>query len=175
MPKILEIKVTLKGVSKPPVWRKFEIQDTHSLDDLHHFIQKAMGWYNVHLYAFELGEDFYSLPDLDEAIDSRKTKVTRLLSAPGKSILYEYDFGDSWDHKVELAKVFDPVPGVSYPRLTGGKGACPPEDCGGVWGYENLKKIIADPEHEEYEEWSEWVGDDFDPNEFDLAKQQTRF
>jgi hypothetical protein len=83
-------------------------------------------------------------------------------------ILYEYDFGDGWEHTIEVQKITEPAEDVSYPLCLGGKLAGPPEDCGGVWGYYDLLNAIADPDHEMHEELSEWLGDEFDPEAFDL-------
>jgi len=84
------------------------------------------------------------------------------------SLLYEYDFGDGWEHTIEVQKITEPAEGAVYPVCLSGKLACPPEDCGGVWGYYNLLETIADPDHEMHEELSEWLGDEFDPEAFDL-------
>ena len=82
-------------------------------------------------------------------------------------LIYEYDFGDGWEHTVEVQKIVEPEPGVKYPVCLGGKNACPPEDCGGIWGYYEMLEAIADPKHERHEELLEWLGDRFDPDAFD--------
>ena len=83
--------------------------------------------------------------------------------------IYVYDFGDDWEHTITLEKIQPREKGVHYPLCLKGKRACPPEDCGGVWGYKDMLKIIADPNHEKYDEWIEWVGEDFDPEIFDAS------
>jgi hypothetical protein len=85
-------------------------------------------------------------------------------------MIYEYDFGDGWEHEILLEKVFQPDPGVRYPRLIGGARACPPEDCGGTGGYANFLEAISDPEHEEHDEYLDWIGGEFDPEKFDAAE-----
>jgi hypothetical protein len=82
---------------------------------------------------------------------------------------YTYDFGDNWEHTIQIEKVVDAEPGIRYPRCIDGKRACPPEDCGGAWGYGDFLKAIQDPKHSEHEEMTEWIGGEFDPEEFDLA------
>jgi len=90
-------------------------------------------------------------------------------------ITYEYDFGDGWEHEIEVQKILEPKPDEIYPICVTGKGACPPEDCGGVWGYYQLLEAAADPNHEDHEELAEWLGDDFDPNAFDINKVNNIF
>lgn len=180
MSKILKLKVQLKGVAKPPIWRKIEVSADDTLYDLHNIIQGAMGWYNAHLHQFILGRQYFGLPspydDFMEMSDARKVKIGEVLRTAKSKIIYEYDFGDSWEHLVTLEDVADAEKGVKYPRLLEGKGACPPEDCGGCWGYEDLKAAVSDPNHEDYEDLREWLeleeGETFDPNAFDLAEQQ---
>ncbi len=83
-------------------------------------------------------------------------------------LIYEYDFGDGWEHIVEVQKIEEPKPGVEYPVCLAGKLACPPEDCGGIYGYYHLLEAVDDPDHEEHDDLVEWLGDDFDPEVFDL-------
>jgi len=83
-------------------------------------------------------------------------------------LIYEYDFGDGWVHTIEVQKIVEPEPGVEYPVCLAGKKTCPPEDCGGVWGYYSMLAAVEDPNHEMHEEYTEWLSDDFDPEAFDL-------
>lgn len=87
------------------------------------------------------------------------------------SAYYVYDFGDSWEHEIRLEKIL-PREKRKYPACIAGKRACPPEDCGGIWGYEEFLEIIKDPEHEEYEDMLDWVGGEFDPEHFDIEDVQ---
>ena len=132
-----------------------------------------MGWTDSHLHVFTSGGESYGVPDHDDEMeihDERRVKLNQLLTAPKQKLRYQYDFGDSWTHEVLLEKVLAPEPGATYPRCTAGKRACPPEDCGGVWGYPDFLEAIADSEHEEHDELLEWVGGEFDPEAFDLAE-----
>lgn len=90
------------------------------------------------------------------------------IAAQGDKLIYEYDFGDGWEHELKIEKVLPAEKGQRYPACLAGKRACPPEDCGGPWGYQNLIEILANPKHEEYEEMREWVPPDFDAEAFDL-------
>jgi hypothetical protein len=83
-------------------------------------------------------------------------------------LIYEYDFGDGWEHEILLEKVLRPDPAVQYPRCLGGARACPPEDCGGAGGYADFLQAISDPDHEEHDEYLDWIGGEFDPEEFEL-------
>ncbi|MFW6061311.1 MAG: plasmid pRiA4b ORF-3 family protein [Planctomycetota bacterium] len=85
-------------------------------------------------------------------------------------LIYEYDFGDDWEHTIEVQKIFEPEPGVEYPVCLGGRKACPPEDCGGIWGYYQLLETIADPDADDHDDMAEWLGGGFDPDFFDLEE-----
>lgn len=167
---IYQIKITLRD-SKPPIWRRVELPAAITLSQLHQVIQAAMGWYDSHLHQFVVGEDYYGVPDPEdfrEVRDERRVKFNQILTEPKQKLVYEYDFGDNWQHIVLLEKIVSPEPGVTYPRCTAGKRACPPEDVGGVWGYDSFLEAIRDPANPEHEEMLDWVGGEFDPEEFDL-------
>ena len=169
--RIYQLKITLDG-SKPPIWRRVEVADSVTLAQLHTIIQTAMGWTDSHLHMFHVGGATYGVPDPDDEMeirDERKIALNRLLSVPKQKLIYEYDFGDGWTHHVLLEQVLEPEPGAAYPRCTAGKRACPPEDCGGIWGYASFLEAIADPQHSEHDELLEWVGGAFDPTLFDIA------
>ena len=125
-----------------------------------------MGWENDHLYQFVKGKIFYS-PDYATDVEYEKIKISDLLKKEKDKILYEYDFGDSWEHDILLEKILPDDKKFKSPVCIEGKMACPPEDCGGVWGYSELLEILKHPDHEEYEEYTEWIGGDFDPDHFD--------
>ncbi len=148
------------------------MSDTVTLAQLHHIIQAAMGWYDSHLHQFTVGRVHYGVPDPDdfeEVRDERRVRLNQILTEPKQKLVYEYDFGDGWEHVILLEKVLSPEQGAEYPRCTAGKRACPPEDVGGVWGYESFLETIRDRKHPEHVEMLEWVGGEFDPEEFDLA------
>jgi hypothetical protein len=170
---IYQLKITLKGF-RPPIWRRVLVPSDFTLARLHWVMQAAMGWTNSHLHHFRVGETYYSLPfpgtdweDADEE-DARRVKLAQVAPRAKAKFEYEYDFGDSWDHEILVEKILPPEPGAKYPLCIVGKGACPPEDVGGVWGYAEFLKAIADPEHKEHEMYLEWIGGGFDPDAFDL-------
>lgn len=167
---IYRIKITLENV-KPPVWRRIEVPSDTRLPELHRMLQAAMGWEDYHLHRFTAAGAEYGIPNPDFPDDTKNERSVRLdkIAEEGDIVHYEYDFGDGWIHALEVEKVLAPEPKVRYPRCTGGARACPPEDCGGAWGYADLLKILGDPEHEEYEETREWAGEDFDPESFDTG------
>ncbi|MEM9887591.1 MAG: plasmid pRiA4b ORF-3 family protein [Bacteroidota bacterium] len=179
MSEILQLKIQLQDISKPPIWRKVEVKAEETFYDLHNIIQGAMGWHNAHLHQFMVGNTYLGIPSEDdfiEVMDSRKIKLSQIFRVPKSAVLYEYDFGDGWRHKVTLEAVSTSVKGVNYPRLTKGKSACPPEDCGGPWGYMELREKLNNPKHPEYEELREWMmmeeEEVFDPTQFDLEEHQ---
>lgn len=169
---LYELKVTLKGVSKPPVWRRLLVPADIMLDDLSAVIQRAMGWHGGHLHSFangmtEFGPDEADLGSADEA----DFELADLMQSPGAHLLYTYDFGDDWDHEIKLEKIIEPgTPAASrpVPQCLAGKGECPPEDCGGAYGYAELKAALADPSHEDHDDLLDWLGLD-DPSGFDPA------
>jgi hypothetical protein len=169
-PVVYQIKVTLKG-SKPPIWRRMQVTSTTTLAQLHRMLQRVMGWEGSHLYQFVVGGMAYGDPRMLEEMegeDARRVTLASLVRGEKAKFLYEYDFGDSWDHELLIEKVLPCEAGKYYPVCLTGKRACPPEDCGGIWGYASFLDAIQDPQHPEHEEMLEWVGGEFDPDGFDL-------
>jgi hypothetical protein len=165
---IYQIQISLDH-SKPKIWRRILVNSGITLDSLHKIIQIAMGWDGSHMHQFQL-EGFDYAPkhfELEGALDSSKFKIEKILLNEKDNMRYEYDFGDGWMHKIKLEKILAYDKSLKLPSCIAGKGNCPPEDCGGIWGYYNLLAIISDPKHEEYEDMLEWYGP-FDPNHFDL-------
>ncbi|ETK36318.1 plasmid pRiA4b ORF-3 family protein [Microbispora sp. ATCC PTA-5024] len=173
-PGVHRIKVTLAG-SRPPIWRRLEVPSTITLRELHEVLQAAFGWEDYHLWVFESPLGRYGVADRELQITSAAAKrLGHVVPAPKDRLGYTYDFGDNWEHAILVEAVAAAEPGVAYPRCLTGRRACPPEDCGGIWGYEYLLEILADPMHEEHEDRLEWLGldsaDQFDPAAFDLAQ-----
>jgi len=173
---IYQVKVTLKH-SKPPIWRRLLVPADVELSDLHKIIQTAMGWTNSHLHQFIKNRNYYEPPppadDMWDSIGEDYTgmMLSQFLQKKSDKFIYEYDFGDSWEHEIKLENILkeDKELDSSLPMCIDGKKACPPEDCGGLPGYQELKKAINNPEHPEHEDYLEWVGEDFDPEEFDAG------
>ncbi len=167
---LFQLKITLRGVSKPPVWRRMLVPAAIALDELHEVILRVMGWHGGHLHVFSDGMTEYGVPDRELGhADEAGVELADLVSVPGERVSYTYDFGDDWEHDIKLEKVLAPDPAVAIPVCLTGKGACPPEDCGGAWGYADLKEAIANPGREEHEKLLGWLGLD-DPSEFDPAE-----
>src|SRR3954451_3188861 len=166
---VYQLKITLRDI-KPPIWRRVQVKDC-TLNQLHDIIQTCMGWDGYHLHAFEIGGKQYGEPDPDgmmEMEDERKVRFSQFVARGFKKFTYTYDFGDNWRHVIQVEKVLDAEPGVRYPRCVAGKRACPPEDCGGPWGYQNFLEAVQNPRHPEHEDMVEWAGDEFDPESFDM-------
>jgi hypothetical protein len=171
------IKVTLAG-SRPPIWRRLQVPSATSLDTLHHMLQAAFGWEDYHMWVFETPAGRYGVADRELQIGNAAAKrLDQLAPRPKDRLGYTYDFGDNWEHDILIEAIIDPEPGIAYPRCLTGRRACPPEDCGGIWGYEYLLEILADPAHEEHQDRIEWLGldsaDQFDPAAFDPAQANT--
>ena len=167
---IYQLKIALKDI-RPPIWRRVLVPGDVSLATLHRIIQAVMGWADYHLHEFAIGDVNYGPPspsDWYPAKDERKATLSQVAPKEGMKFTYTYDFGDGWEHVITVEKRLPPDPDAHYPVCIAGKRACPPEDCGGVWGYANLLEIIQNPRHEEYEEMMEWLGGEFDPAAFDL-------
>jgi hypothetical protein len=165
---VIRLKVTLRGV-KPAVWRRLLMPGTMTLGQLHTAIQAAMGWHDSHLHVFDIGGEAFGDPrSVDDVADEKRPTLNGLLRSSVVRFGYTYDFGDNWEHTIAFEKSELPVEGETYPVCIGGKRNCPPEDCGGVWGYEQLLAILADPKHPEHADQADWIGEEFDPNEFNL-------
>lgn len=180
---VLQLKIQIQGISKPPVWRKVLVPTQFSFDKLHQVIQAAFGWYDYHLYSFS-PTGYGSSPEIglpddegwsdEEILNSKKVKLAEIFKVKGQRFTYIYDFGDNWVHKITIEDVLDQK--ATKAQLISGKGACPPEDCGGVWGYQNLVEVMGNPNHPEYGEMREWLGFDddetWDVHEFNLEIAQ---
>lgn len=166
---IYETRITLQGVS-PPIWRRLQVPADISLEYLHNVLQIVMGWESGHLHQFIVNGDSYGTPDAEFLTDIQDENAYRLsdLVGEGGRLAYEYDFGDAWMHEIRIEKELPAESGKSSLRCIAGERACPPEDCGGPPGYEHLLAVLADPDHEEYEDMLEWIGGGLDPEAFDL-------
>jgi hypothetical protein len=185
--RVYQFKITLRGMY-PPIWRRIQVPSTYTFWDLHAAIQDAMGWSDCHLHKFRIlsksfeilvlgiphrvpddtfGEDV-TLPDWKQVLSEYEDML------PKAFINYIYDYEDFWEHLVVLEKVISVKVGAKYPKCIKGKRACPPENCGGGWGYDDLLETLADPENDEYEEMREWVesqtGGPFHSEHFDPAR-----
>ncbi len=164
-----QLKVTLLGL-RPPIWRRILVPSDITLSELHAVVQETMGWHDSHLHEFRVGDVGYGDPRLLEDLadqDSRKTRLEQVAPTPKTRLRYLYDFGDSWEHEILVEAVGPPAPETRYPICLKGKRACPPEDCGGVWGYADLLEAISDPDKPEHEDLLEWLGGPIDPESFD--------
>lgn len=167
---LAQLKVTLRG-ARPPIWRRCLVPTDATLAELHRVLQIAMGWLDGHLHQFRRGSTYYGVPDPEfppGREDERRVRVSQVLRSPKDKMIYEYDFGDGWEHEVVLEKLGQSETGQRYPRVIAGKRACPPEDCGGVGGYDHLLEVLANPKHPEHGELMEWCGGEIDPDFFDL-------
>lgn len=169
-PSIYQLKITLKDI-RPPIWRRVQVSSETTLGKLHRIIQESMGWTNSHLHAFWIAGVEYGQPMPEYDFDVRnelRVKLSKVVTGEKFKFQYIYDMGDSWEHEILLEKELPADPQVRYPTCLTGKRACPPEDCGGAWGYESFLEAIQNPNHPEHESMLEWVGGEFDPEDFDL-------
>ena len=166
---------------KPKIWRRIQVPENYSFWDLHVAIQDAMGWLDCHLHQFHVRNtklcepEFIGIPDESEDYDiptlaGWKVFIADHFSLKNKKMLYEYDFGDRWDHDISLEKILPKGSEIKYPICIAGERACPPEDCGGSYGYENFLKIIKDPLHEKYKKMINWSSGHFDPELFNPSE-----
>ncbi len=178
-----QFKIQINNITKPPIWRRITMPSYYTFFHFHYALQAAFGWTNSHPFQFSpkgfgsepcIKEVFDDDPDFgyEDPIEAKTIKLSEIFKKEGQKFNYIYDFGDDWTHKITLEKI---MPEISrFPVCITGKGKCPPEDCGGVWGFENMKHILADKKHEEYEEYIEWLGlepgETWDPHEFDVVE-----
>jgi hypothetical protein len=171
-----QLSVTLQG-SDPAIWRQIQVPATITLERLHRVLQVAMGWEDDHLHQFIAGNKQYGAPmpgDLIRVRDESQARLYRVLPRPRARMLYEYDFGDGWIHEIVLEEVLRPEQAIEHPVCSAGERACPPEDCGGIWGYYGMLEAIRDPKHPEHEGILDWMGEDFDPEAFDRVTVNRR-
>jgi hypothetical protein len=169
-PTIYRLKVTLRG-SRPPIWRRVEVRSDITLARFHDVLQLVMGWTNSHLHQFRRGSTYYgpANPDLDmEQQNERRVRLNSILRKPKDKMVYEYDFGDGWEHDVVLERSTAAPTHAPHVRVTGGRGGCPPEDVGGIGGYYTFLATINDPADPEHHDMLEWCGGAFDPEAFDF-------
>jgi hypothetical protein len=168
---VLQLRINLEEVD-PPIWRRLLVPSDIRLDRLHDVFQVVMGWTNSHLHAFTIGTKRYGMhvdDVLDTELDEKKFKADAAIGKQ-RRFRYEYDFGDGWQHQVVVEDVTTTTPvGLTFAVCLDGERSCPPEDCGGAYGYEDLLRAISDPGHDEHDDFIEWVGEDFDPEEFSLV------
>lgn len=177
---IFQVQIVLRG-SKPKIWRRILIPSDMPLSVFHEVIQTSMGWENSHLHQFEKDNIFYTMKiEGDVFWDEKKKKdykdltVSDLLTKKHDKVTYEYDYGDIWEHDIFLEEILNADPHTKYPLCVDGKMSCPPEDCGGIQAYHNILVILRNPEHKYYENYKDWLDEDFDPEYFDKNEVNRR-
>jgi hypothetical protein len=177
MIQVITLRVALEKTS-PPIWRRIQLTEDMTLNDLHYAIQGAFGWDDSHLHMFTIkGRGQYSSRraswdgDFEaDTDDSHKVSLGALVKEQVKKFRYIYDFGDSWTHEVKIEKVEMMAEKLKSPRCIDGALCGPPEDCGGIYGFFNFKEIMADRKHPEYKDMKDWYGKTFDPKKFNVAE-----
>src|SRR5574341_1526395 len=173
---VYQMKITLED-SKPPIWRRIQVTSASTLYRFHKILQVVMGWSDYHLHEFIIDDRHYGepSPDYDFKMNNERTvKLGQVVSEEGAKFAYIYDFGDYWYHKILVEKILPLESDKCYPVCLKGKRACPPEDCGGIWGYYDFLKAIQNSDHPEHEHMLEWIGGSFDPEAFDLDEINRR-
>ena len=169
---IARIRIEIEDTN-PPVWRELDVPLSTTLAAMHDIIQVVMGWWDYHLYEFEIGDKIYGVPSSDDALYDRKVfkasalRLATVLERGVRTFLYVYDFGDNWQHRITVRDVRQGDADVEYPRFIAGARRAPPEDVGSISGFEEFLEAMADPEHEEHERMLEWYGKPFDPEDID--------
>ncbi len=170
MPKIAsvyQLRVSLIE-SEPEIWRRVLVPADIKLPGFHLVLQAAMGWRNCHLHMFrDAGHAYSPIPE-DLFLDEKSVRLCDLLQEPGQTLEYEYDMGDSWLHIVEVEQILEAKTGKTYPLCIDGVNDCPPEDCGGMPGYEHLLDVLSRPKHPEHRDLKRWM-DDYELEPFDLT------
>ena len=164
------LRIQLREVH-PVIWRRVLVPGSVRMAKLAYMLIAAMGWNDTHLHGFRVGQKEYGMHVDDwpeEEIDEKTVTVLQTLRNE-KRFVFDYDFGDSWEHDVMVEDLTWSYFGLKYAVVLDGQNACPPDDVGGTYGYADFLEAIRDPAHEEHDGWIEWVGGSFDPSEFDLA------
>jgi hypothetical protein len=161
---VFELKITLRGI-RPPIWRRIRVGGHHTLAEFHEILQEVMGWTNTHLHKFEIGGRYFVPADMeDEGVDIEGEDESAITLADavhlaGKSFRYDYDFGDGWEHTIQVEKVLPAEAQPPVPVCLAGARRCPPEDCGGTYGYQQLLEALRDPANPQHTEMREWIAD----------------
>ena len=174
-PCLITLRIELVGTT-PLVWRRITLDGRSSFANLHHVIQAAMGWHDAHLHQFRINNRYIGVPDPESdapewhSEDERKVFLNRVLTDDAV-FTYLYDFGDGWEHRL-LVEEYDDSDDLRFGDgdawVDAGERACPPEDCGGVGGFQDfLEKLEDEPYSDESKELREWAGLDYDPAGFD--------
>ncbi len=177
---VYQFKIILQEI-EPQIWRRIEVPETYTFWDLHVAIQDAMGWLDYHLHEFEIpnpdtgGLQRIGIPDKEwdddeEVLKDWDTGIADYLAIDNPVALYTYDFGDSWEHEIRLEAIVAREPNRRYPRCLDGARACPPEDVGGIPGYQEFLKAIRNKRHPEHRELLEWADGSFDPESFSAGR-----
>jgi len=176
MEEIIQLKISLIG-SKPVIWRRVLVNGKMTFQELHCVIQLSMGWTNSHLHEFvvnrtRISEPFEDIEDEfnEDLVDSSTVTLENEIAKGINSFIYIYDFGDYWEHKVTVEKFLPVNEKIKYPTCVAGKKKCPPDDCGGIYGFSNLLKTISNKNDPEHEDMLEWLGGEYDPDYFDLSE-----
>jgi hypothetical protein len=166
---VYQLKVRLNGTRRP-IWRRLLVPGEVRLAHLHTVLQVAMGWQDAHLHQFIVGGRIYGQPDFEweaqAAVDwvgNENQVFLQAMVKSGDTFIYEYDFGDGWQHEVVVGQVLPAEKGITYAVCLDGAGACPPEDVGGISGYEDFLRAVHDRAHPA---GRKWVGGRFDPDAF---------
>jgi trans-aconitate methyltransferase len=168
---IFQCKISLKGLI-PPIWRKIQVWGDTRLDEFHRILQTVMGWGNYHDYRFIIaGEDYRAATSPGSTVKAAsQVKLNQVVQGEGHKFIYVYDPADDWQHVVKVEKILSAEPDVHYPICLAGQRACPPEECGGIWEYNNLLEILQNPRHPEHRDMLDQFGGEFDPEAFDLVR-----
>ena len=176
---IVELRVVLLG-TKPSIYRTIQMSTNATFYHLHLVLQEAFDWYDAHLHAFmingeEIGNNDISEFDDDNVLDEHMITLKEKLHVEKQKFIYLYDFGDSWEHQITVAKLIEPKEGMFYPRCIRGARNTPPEDCGGIWGFEEFKEIMSDKSHPQHKEMKEWYEEEYDSDYFSKVDLNARY
>lgn len=169
---LLQLRISLES-TKPEIYRQIQLSDQTTFFELHHIIQIAMGWSNSHLYEFKVDENtigstkYLDYGD-DNILDDSDVTLESIVISENDVFKYEYDFGDSWKHKIIVEKSLTMDGITMYPICIGGQLCCPPEDCGGIPGFYTNLEIIKNKKDPEYKDTISWLGKKYDPLAFDI-------
>jgi hypothetical protein len=166
-----QLSITLLEI-QPPIWRRFAVPETVTLAKLHGILQKVMGWDNCHIYLFNVGRVRYGEGVSEWAhfaqrvVNAKRVMLQDIAVRKGARFIYTYDMGDGWEHEIRVEEISEGPP--EQVRCLDGARSCPPEDCGGPHGYEEMLEIIFNPKHPEYQERRDWLGESFSPELFNV-------
>ena len=169
---VYKLDIRLNDI-EPPIFRKVLVSNDVDLSTLHHILQITMGWNDTHLHQYLIDDKRYGTPDPDfddGTMEESSIKLRTAVKRPGDKMIYEYDFGDGWEHTITLEEILPYTHDIKLPQCISGERSCPPEDVGGAYAYQEFLEGYLNSSHPDHSNLIQWAGEYFEPEFFDIVE-----